>query len=604
VYEKMLSEISENAGSIECIDNFIYLSLEKMGTILEVTRVFLFSYDEVSDTYKCLYGWNSPNIHPNVNSNEISLSIPWATKEFMAARVINFENIRKMPGECYRNHLIKMRIMSTLNVPLYVRGKLYGFIGFDEHRFNRKWVEEDVYILSTAAQIITRTLENKLYKDEVEQHKSHLELIFSSVQDAIVTVDTEMRIVVANKSAATLCGIEVSKGMQFLECANQCNNVCVSVLQKILHEKSTVKEFRVECVRQRQHNMVAMLNCSPLNNSNGIFLGAVLVIRDISRITSLENKLQERQRFHNMVGISRKMSDMWNLVKRLSDISATVLITGESGTGKELVAHALHHSGLRSNRPFVKVNCSALAENLLESELFGHAKGAFTGAHKDTIGRFESAGAGTILLDEIGDISPNIQLKLLRVLQEKEFERVGESKPRTAHARVLASTNKDLKKAIKDGRFREDLYYRLNVMDIHIPPLRERPEDIPALVEYFLGRYNQDYQKDIQGIDQDATNLLLRYPWPGNIRELEHAIERAVILCSSSNIAGEHLPVEILRHEVAPRADGPIRTEILNAEIVLNTLEKTAWNISKASRRLNISRWTLYRKMQQLGLHR
>jgi transcriptional regulator with GAF, ATPase, and Fis domain len=256
-------------------------------------------------------------------------------------------------------------------------------------------------------------------------------------------------------------------------------------LQQTLNSRNSIQECQIECGHRRRSQSVALVNSAPLLDGNDNFIGAVLVIRDITRLTHLEAELRERHHFHKMVGKSAKMQQVYQLIKTLASQHTTVLITGESGTGKEIAAKALHYAGIRASGPFVAVNCSALAEGLLESELFGHVKGAFTGAVKDKLGRFGAAHSGTIFLDEIGDISPLIQLKLLRVLQEKEFDRVGESNPRKVDARVIASTHGDLKEAVRTAKFREDLYYRLNVIEINVPPLRERYGDIPLLINHF-----------------------------------------------------------------------------------------------------------------------
>ena len=249
------------------------------------------------------------------------------------------------------------------------------------------------------------------------------------------------------------------------------------------------------------------------------------------------------------------------------------------------------------------VNCSALAESLLESELFGHVKGAFTGADRDKIGRFEAADGGTILLDEIGDISPLIQLKLLRVLQEKEFDRVGESNPRKVDVRVLASTNRDLKAAIRTGEFREDLYYRLNVIQIHIPPLRERYEDIPLLINHFCQVFQKSYAKKISGVSDEVLQAFMNHTWPGNVRELEHAIERAFVLCRDQTIQLEHIPAEIRDYTPLIKRAVNHRTGD-DPEAIQSALEKTDWNISKAARLLGISRWTMYRRFQKYNISR
>jgi transcriptional regulator with PAS, ATPase and Fis domain len=348
-----------------------------------------------------------------------------------------------------------------------------------------------------------------------------------------------------------------------------------------------------------------MVNCSPLLDSGGHFMGAVLVIRDITRLTHLEEELKERHHFQNIIGKSEKMQKIYSLLKTLANQATTVLITGGSGTGKEMAARALHYAGARANGPFVTVNCSALAESLLESELFGHVKGAFTGADRDKIGRFEAADGGTILLDEIGDISPLIQLKLLRVLQEKEFDRVGESNPRKVDVRVLASTNRDLKEAIRTGEFREDLYYRLNVIEINLPLLRVRYEDIPLLINHFCEVFQKSYDNQITGVSDEVLQAFMNYPWPGNVRELEHAIERAFVLCRDPMIQLEHIPAEIRDYipvRINRRLPDDRRSD--DPEAIRNALEKTDWNISKAARLLGISRWTMYRRFEKYNISR
>jgi transcriptional regulator with PAS, ATPase and Fis domain len=295
------------------------------------------------------------------------------------------------------------------------------------------------------------------------------------------------------------------------------------------------------------------------------------------------------------------MQDIYRLLEDLANLETTVLITGESGTGKELVARALHYSGQRAFKPFVTVNCSALTESLLESELFGHVKGAFTGAIKDKQGRFQAANGGTILLDEIGDISPLIQLKLLRVLQEKVFERVGESTPQKVDVRVIACTNKDLKEKVKKGEFRQDLYYRLKVVEVPLPPLRDRLEDLPLLVDHFCRSFNERFKKNIEGISSEVLSRFMNYPWLGNVRELEHVMEHAFVLCHGRVITLEHLPSEISNDEkteqiTIPKIHGK---EPKQAQEILDALNKTDWNKAKAARILGIGRRTIYRKIHQ-----
>jgi transcriptional regulator with PAS, ATPase and Fis domain len=321
------------------------------------------------------------------------------------------------------------------------------------------------------------------------------------------------------------------------------------------------------------------------------------VVRDETHLVSLERDLKKRRQFHGIIGKSDKIQKVYSLIEDLCGVETTVLITGESGTGKELVAEALHHGGVRSNKPLVKVNCSALSENLLESELFGHVKGAFTGAVQDRIGRFRKAGGGTIFLDEIGDISFSTQLRLLRVLSEKEFERVGDSTSVKVDVRIVAATNQDLREKVRQGEYREDLYYRLRVVEVTLPPLRERREDLSLLVDHFLKNFNQQFNKKITAVSSDVIKLFMDYPWPGNVRELEHSLEHAFVLCRQSIIGVNDLPPEF--KEIAKTKASLSEDEKKDdTQALLQALEKTDWNKAKAARLLGISRQTLYRKIE------
>lgn len=328
-----------------------------------------------------------------------------------------------------------------------------------------------------------------------------------------------------------------------------------------------------------------------------------------------------RYEFQNIIGASPKMHKIYTLIEAVANTNATILLQGESGTGKRIIAQAVHRSDLsRRDKPFIEVSCGALPETLLESELFGHVKGSFTGAIKDRAGRFELAHKGTILLDEIDTFSPNLQVKLLRVLQNGEFERVGDAQTQKVDVRVIAATNQDLNEAIKKGKFREDLYYRLNVISIHIPPLRERKEDIPLLVESFLKKKDSqaaNNNKKITGVSKEAMQVLLAYDWPGNVRELENIIERAVILAKGNTIERQDLPDFFQKAERPPGAakalvcDNPgnsgmnsLKEALKNPEreIIEHTLEEAGWNRKKAAALLGINRTTLYNKMKEYGL--
>lgn len=351
---------------------------------------------------------------------------------------------------------------------------------------------------------------------------------------------------------------------------------------------------------------------SPLRNMQGEINGAIETLQDVtkrklaeealrSELADLELELKGRYRFQSIIGKSESMQKLYNLLEDLADTDTTVLITGESGTGKELVAKALHYSGVRADKPLVSVNCSALTETLLESELFGHIRGAFTGALKDKVGRFQLANNGSILLDEIGDISPAIQLKLLRVLQEKEFERVGESSSRKVDVRVLAATNCDLAEKVRSGAFREDLYYRLKVVEVRIPPLRERLDDIPLLIDHFCRMFQDKFNKNIKNVSKEVLELFMKHSWPGNVRELEHALEHAFIICHGSILLPDHLPAEIVDSS-AHTLPGAERPRITPPHQVQQALDTAGWNKAKAARLLGISRPTLYNLIKRYDL--
>ena len=322
--------------------------------------------------------------------------------------------------------------------------------------------------------------------------------------------------------------------------------------------------------------------------------------RLIEENISLHQKLEKRYRFENIIAKSAKMQQIIELIKVVAKSNATVLTTGESGTGKELVARAVHSQSYRKDKPFVPVSCAALPESLLESELFGHEKGAFTGAHAQRKGKFEFANRGTLFLDEIGEMSANIQVHLLRVLEEKAFTRVGGNELIKVDVRIISATNKDIEKAVASGQFREDLYYRLNVVTIELPPLRERKEDIPLLAQHFLKEFALENQKEISGFSPEVTDFLLKYQWPGNVRELENTIERSVILAQNS-----YIEIADLLQKNSPLVSSALIGRSLREverSHILNILSETGGNYSEAARILAISRATLYNKAKVYDL--
>ncbi len=327
---------------------------------------------------------------------------------------------------------------------------------------------------------------------------------------------------------------------------------------------------------------------------------------------------------YRIIGQSRPMMEVYDVIERVADTPSTVLITGESGTGKELIARALHDQSSRCDKPFIAVHCAAIPGELIESELFGYEKGAFTGAVTSKPGRFELADGGTLFLDEIGEIPLNMQVKLLRAIQEQSFERVGGVRTLAVNVRLVAATNRDLKEEIAKGTFREDLYYRLNVVQLHLPPLRERASDVPLLLSHFLDRFNAKLKRSIEGFDEEAMRLLMAYPWPGNIRELENVVERCMLFCDGGQVGAAHLPPEVrgnraatLGGEVAVPMEVAVRsaeegaglkdvvkeaTAKLERELIVRALAQTEGNVTHAARLLKISRKSLQTKMKELGL--
>jgi len=326
----------------------------------------------------------------------------------------------------------------------------------------------------------------------------------------------------------------------------------------------------------------------------------------IMKAEYLLTEVSESYKLESIIGRSKAMQEIYKVIGQIADTKVTVLIQGESGTGKELIAKAIHYNGLSRGKPFISINCSAIVETLLENELFGHEKGSFTGAISQTAGKFEAAQDGVIFLDEISEMSFQLQAKLLRVLQEKEYEKVGGNETIKVNARFIAATNRDLKALVECGKFREDLFYRLKVVTISLPPLRERQEDIPLIVQHFLQKYNQETNKKVLGVSNEAMNLFIRYPWPGNVRELENTIERAVIFCRGESISKDDLPEELVQSKgTVPPVNGVPLTKALEAfekKYLLESLIEVNGNKSKAAYNLGIHRTTLLSKLKKYQL--
>ncbi|HTY63532.1 MAG TPA: sigma 54-interacting transcriptional regulator [Acidobacteriota bacterium] len=455
----------------------------------------------------------------------------------------------------------------------------------------------------TLLQTLDKALKSRQAAKERDKLNSGFETILRSVEEVILTVNNEFVVTGINEGAKPLCGFGPgAKGRDVRSLVTGCSRRCLTPLEETLKTGQSVRAFRFECHHNSsQPTRIINVSCYPIIHPSGESSGAVMILRDEPSLIPLQSGQEGRQSMHHLIGGSEKMQKLYSVIESLADVDSSVLVVGESGTGKEMIAEALHYLGKRAKKPLVKVNCSALLESLLESELFGHVKGAFTGAATERIGRFQKADGGTIFLDEIGDLSPKVQSSLLRVLQQREFERVGDSNPIRVDVRVVAATNKDLNQMVQLGKFREDLMYRLRVVEIFAPPLRERLEDIPLLVEHFLAVFNKKMQKRIASISLDVEQKFQEYGWPGNIRELEHALEHAFVLCNSNVITMDHLPVHLKKAMPAPPQASRARHSIETAEI-LQALEKTSWNKKRAAELLGIDRKTLYRNMARCGI--
>jgi len=435
----------------------------------------------------------------------------------------------------------------------------------------------------------------------MEGEKDSLNIILNSIADGVFTVDAQWRITSFNKSAERITGFsqEEAIGQYCYEIFR--TNVCLErcALRETMETEQNIINKELNILDKYNQEIPVSISTAVLRNEKGKIIGGVETFRDLSLIKELDKEIHEKYSFHDIISKHPAMITIFRILPDIARSEATVLIQGESGTGKELFAQAIHNLSSRSEGPLVKVNCAALPETLLESELFGYRKGAFTDAKHDKPGRFELADGGTIFLDEIGDIPPGIQAKLLRVLEGKEFEPLGGTTTIKADVRVVTATNKNLQKLVTRGQFRDDLYYRLNVVKIDLPSLKERGTDIPLLIEHFIRTFNKKIGKEITGVSEEVLNILMNYTYPGNIRELENIIEHAFILCKGTHILKEHLPRYLYNHKAPASEKKSIRK--LEEEHIMHILNTCGGNMTKAARELGINRSTLWRKLKRMG---
>jgi len=431
--------------------------------------------------------------------------------------------------------------------------------------------------------------------------KIHHDYILDSIVEGVFTVDLEYNITFFNNAAEQITGVlkKQAIGQKCFDVfrANICQNQCT--LKSAISNKNIIN-LKLDILNSSGQTIPVMVNASALKDDEGKVIGGVETFRDISDIETLRKEISKSYTSGDIITKNHEILDILNLLPDLAISNSNVLIQGPSGTGKELFARAIHNLSEKEGK-FIGINCAALPESLLESEIFGYKKGAFSDAKKDKPGRFALAQDGTLFLDEIGDISPLLQVKLLRVIQEKEYEPLGSTSTVNTNARIIAATNKSLEKLVSEGIFREDLFYRLNVFKINLPPLKRRKEDIPILVEHFINKFNMIKEKNILGITNDGLNYLMKHDYPGNIRELENYIEYAFVLCHGDYIETYHLPNEIMNKPIKENSSTP---PLVKAEVntIIDALKISKGNKSKAAAQLGIHPTTLWRKMKKYGI--
>ncbi len=454
--------------------------------------------------------------------------------------------------------------------------------------------------------LMAEELEKKT--SQLIDQRNKLDAIFNSNIEGTFTIDNDWNVTSFNNSAVDITGYKKSEaiGKKCWEIFNSslCRNGCH--MEETMHKGKTTFGNELMIEQKAGKRVPIRVNSAILKDNQDKKIGAVETFVDISEIKNLSAHLDEVYKYENIIGKNKEIKQIISVLESVAQTDSSVLITGESGTGKELAARAIHLKSNRRTGPFVAVNCSAFVESLIESELFGHEKGSFTGAIKTKTGRFESAQDGTLFLDEIGDLSLAVQTKLLRVLETKEFERVGGNKTIKMNTRVIAATNKNLAEEIATGNFREDLYYRINVINVHLPALRERKDDLPLLVNHFIERFNERFKKNIKHFSSSAYDIISEYNWPGNVRELENVIEHCFILCSGEIIQVEHLPKRLRNTKFihVNEKNGNKKNNIFDAEreMILTALHNNKWNRALTAKELNINPSTLWRKMKKFEL--
>ena len=618
--EQMISEISTLFLNLPWheVDVGINDALEIMGMLAGVDRSYLFSLLDDGKTARNTHEWCAPGVAPQIqNLQEVPLmDFKWLHPQILAATTVYIPRVKALPPEAAveKAMLQAQDIQSLLIVPLTSSGRVLGFLGFDAVKSEKVWVEEDVRMLHVVGEIIVSAQQRRQAEQALQESEARLRAIGNALPDIVFVITEEGRFVEILTSADNLNFLAANKlkGQRFHEVFPPAlaERFLAAVHETITSGQSQLLECDLKTpAGQRWFEARTAPLPLKIDGKNC----TVFIARDITdrkRADDLQNQnlylqeeLRREMRYGEMLGVSPAMQKVFHSLEKVAATDSTVLLLGETGTGKELIARAIHRLSARKDGVMVTVNCGALPAGLVESELFGHEKGAFTGATERRKGRFELADNGTIFLDEVGELPPETQVKLLRVLQEQQFERVGGDGTLQVNVRVIAATNRHLEEEVRNGAFRPDLFYRLNIFPIAVPALRERREDIPLLANYFVGQFSRRLGKHITGLDLQALEKLQGYAWPGNVRELANILERAVILCPGKILQEKDLG-EL--HENARAPENFLTLQEAERRHILQALEKTNGVLAGphgAAQLLGLNRSTLWSRMRKLGIN-
>ncbi|MGH7596568.1 MAG: sigma 54-interacting transcriptional regulator [bacterium] len=618
--EQMISEISTRFINLtwQQTNEGINYVLERIGKLAGVDRSYLFLFSDDGKKATNTHEWCAPEVTPQMqNLQDLAVTdFPWIFSKALRGETVYVPRVAELPVEAQaeKTAMLEQDIQSLLVVPLSFNGRVAGLLGFDSVKSEKAWQQEDVRLLGVVGEIIANFFQRAQAVQAIRESEERLRAIGNALPDIVFVINETGRYVEILTSEENLLYLSVGslKGQTFHEVfpKPEADRFLALVQKTIATGQSQVLEYNLEVLAGQRwfEGRTALLDLK-IDGKNCIVFAA----RDItdrkradelqSQNVYLQEELRNELRYGEMIGASGTMQKVFRNIEMVAATDSSVLLLGETGTGKELIARAIHNLSKRKDRVMVKVNCGALPAGLVESELFGHEKGAFTGATAQKKGRFELANHGTIFLDEVGELTFETQVKLLRVLQEQEFERVGGAETMKVNVRVIAATNRNLEEDVKNGSFRPDLFYRLNIFPIQIPALRERVDDIPLLANYLITQFARRLGKRIQSINQQALEKLVRYDWPGNVRELANILERAVILCQGRVLQEEHLGE--LRANSRQAENFPTLEEAERRHI-LQALEKTNGVLAGpkgAAQLLGLNRSTLWSRMRKLGIN-